>query len=224
MANELDEMTAVPNEQGRDVNVVDKQLQTRGYKSALVLEIILFILAIIPGLIFVLVKIHAGKYLSQLQQKIQHDASQIDNYLEQRVVILENTAALVNKAVNLDKETFTEIARLRAGGASSNADAARNELNSAIENVNSKINVAMEAYPDLKSHNEIAQAMQQNSYLQREITAAREVYNDTVQQWNMAIYDWPCKCMVAHKRGYTTRIPFTASKEIKERARGVFFN
>ena len=223
MANELDETNAVVKEEGRDVNVIDKQLKPTGYKSALALEIVLFVLGIIPGLIFLLCKVHAGKYLSQLQQKIQHDASQIDNYLEQRVVILENTAALVNKAVNLDKETFTEIARLRAGTPSANADVARNELNSAIENVNSKINVAMENYPELKAHSEIAQAMQQNSYLQREITAAREVYNDTVQQWNMAIYDWPCKCMVAHKRGYTTRIPFTASKEVKEKARGVFF-
>ena len=224
MANELDEVTGPVNESGRDVNVIDKQLQTRGHKSALVLEIILFCLAIIPGLIFVICKIHAGKYLSQLQQKIQHDASQIDNFLEQRVIILENTAALVNKAVNLDKETFTEVARLRSGsGSAANSDVARNELNSAIENVNSKINVAMEAYPDLKAHAEIAQAMQQNSYLQREITAAREVYNDTVQQWNMAIFDWPCKCMVAHKRGYTTRIPFATSQEIKQQARAVMF-
>ena len=221
MANELDEMTATPREEGRDVNVIEKQLSPTGWKSAIVLEIILFVLAIIPGLIFLLVKIHAGKYLSQLQQKIQHDASQIDNYLEQRVTILENTAALVNKSIQLDKDTFTEIARLRAGGAVS--DAGRNELNSAIENVNAKINVAMEAYPELKSHAEIMNAMQQNSYLQREITAAREVYNDTVQQWNMAIYEWPCKCLVAHKRGYTTRIPFTASKEVKDKARGVFF-
>ena len=44
MANELDEVTAVPREEGRDVNVIDKQLETRGHKSALVLEIILFIL------------------------------------------------------------------------------------------------------------------------------------------------------------------------------------
>ena len=222
MANELDEITGPVNEQGRDVNVIDKQLQTRGYKSALVLEIILFVLGIIPGLIFLICKVHAGKYLSQLQQKIQHDASQIDNYLEQRVVILENTAALVNKAVNLDKDTFAEIARLRAGGAG-NADAARNELNSAIENVNSKINVAMEAYPELKSHNEIAQAMQQNSYLQREITAAREVYNDTVATWNREVFVWPVKQYVAAKRGYTTRIPFTTTSEIKQAARGTFF-
>ncbi len=220
MANELDETNAPVREEGRDVNVIEKQLNPTGHKSALVLEIILFVLGIIPGLIFLICKVHAGKYLSQLQQKIQHDASQIDNYLEQRVVILENTAALVNKAVNLDKETFTEIARLRAGAPS---DAGRNELNSAIENVSSKINVALENYPDLKSHQEIAQAMQQNSYLQREITAAREVYNDTVNQWNRAIYEWPCKCLVAHQRGYTTRIPFTASKEVKEKARSVFF-
>ena len=221
MANELDEVTAVPREEGRDVNVIDKQLETRGYKSALVFEIILFIFGIIPGLIFVICKIHAGKYLSQLQQKIQHDASQIDNYLENRVVILENTAAIVNKAVKLDQETMTEIARLRAGGALD--DNARNQLGNAIENVNSKINVAMENYPDLKSHQELMQAMQQNSYLQREITAAREVYNDTVAQWNMAIFAWPCKCLVAHQRGYTTRIPFTVSRETKEKARSVFF-
>ena len=221
MANELDEVTVVPREEGRDVNVIDKQLETRGHKSALVLEIILFILGIIPGLIFVICKIHAGKFLSQLQQKIQHDASQIDNYLENRVVILENTAALVNKAVALDKDTMTEIARLRAGGALD--DNARNQLGNAIENVNSKINVAMENYPELKSHQELMQAMQQNSYLQREITAAREVYNDTVAQWNMAIFAWPCKCLVAHQRGYTTRIPFTVSRETKEKARSVFF-
>ena len=222
MANELDETNAPVREEGRDVNVIEKQLNPTGHKSALVLEIILFILGIIPGLIFVICKIHAGKYLSQLQQKIQHDASQIDNYLENRVVILENTAALVNKAVALDKDTFTDIARLRAGGQLD--DETRNKLGDAIENVATKINVAMENYPELKSHQEILAAMQQNSYLQREITAAREVYNDTVAQWNMAIYAWPCKCLVAHQRGYTTRIPFTASREIKEKARSVLFN
>ena len=47
MANELDEMTAVPNEEGRDVNVIEKQLEPKGWKSAIVLEVILFILLVI---------------------------------------------------------------------------------------------------------------------------------------------------------------------------------
>ena len=65
--------------------------------------------------------------------------------------------------------------------------------------------------------------MQQNNYLQREITAARALYNDTVNQWNSDIFDWPTKMIVAAKAGYTTRIPFTASAETKAKAREVFF-
>ena len=89
--------------------------------------------------------------------------------------------------------------------------------------MNAKINVAVEKYPELQAHKEIADAMQQNAYLQREITAAREVYNDTIRQWNSDIMDWPTKKIVAAKNGYTTRIPFSTSKEIKDKAREVLF-
>jgi LemA protein len=65
--------------------------------------------------------------------------------------------------------------------------------------------------------------MQQNSYLQREITAAREVYNDTILQWNQDLFAWPTKMIVASSAKLTTRIPFIASKETKEKARSTFF-
>jgi len=218
MANELDEMTGPVNEAGRDINVIEKQLPVKVGVGSTIFQVILWVLGIIPGLIFLFVKIGAGKKLSQLQQKVQQAASQVDNYLEQRVMILQNAAKLVEKGIDLDKSTFTEIARLRAGGASNFT-----ESNQAIDQVANKINVAMENYPDLKAHQELADAMQQNSYTQREITAAREHYNDVVAQWNTALYRWPAYQFVAAKRGYTTRIPFAASKETKEKARGVFF-
>lgn len=216
MANELDEVTGPVNEAGRDVNVIEKQIPVKVGVGSTIFEVMLWVLGIIPGLIFLAKKVSAGNYLSKLQQKIQHDASQIDNYLEQRVMILQNVAGLLDKAIDLDKSTFTEVAKARGN----------NNLNGAaqgIENIQRAINVAVEAYPDLKAHNEIQDALQQNSYLQREITAAREVYNDTVAQWNRDIFSWPTKMIVAAKRGYTTRIPFTTSMEIKQAARGKFF-
>ena len=216
MANELDELTGPINEKGQDINVIHKQIPVKVGWGSTFFQIMLFVLGIIPGLIFLAMKIKAGNYLSKLQQKIQHDASQLDNYLEQRVVILSNAAALVNKATKLDEDTFQAIAQARAGGS-------LNERAAALENVNSKINLAMEAYPELKAHQEIAMAMQQNSYLQKEITAAREVYNDTVLEWNGLMFRWPTYMIVAAKRGYTTRIPFSASAEIKQRAREVIF-
>jgi LemA protein len=137
-------------------------------------------------------------------------------------MVLQNCARLLDKAIDLDKSTYENIAKFRSGNVA-DADAARNEIGGQIETMSRSINVAVENYPDLQAHREIADAMQQNMYLQREITAARELYNDTINEWNRDIFAWPTKKIVAAKNGYTTRIPFAASKEIKEKAKSVFF-
>lgn len=221
MANELDEMTGPVNAQGRDVHVIERQLPVQvGFGSAL-FEILLWVCGIVPGIIFLFMKISAKNYFQKLQQKIQADASQIDNFLEQRVMILQNVARLVEKAVNLDTEVMKAVAAFRGGAAMS--DASRNTMAAQIDTAFGRLFPQVEAYPELRAHQAIAQAMQQNDYLQREITAARALYNDTVTQWNTDLYSWPTKMIVAARSGYTTRIPFTASAEVKAQARAVFF-
>ena len=219
MANQLDELNPEIREEGLDTNVIAKKLPAEVGVGSTIFEIMLWVLGIIPGLVFLFMKISAEKHFDQLQQKIQRNASQIDNYLEQRVVVLQNCARLLDRAIDLDKSTFENIARYRSGA----SDEDRNEISGKIESVSRDISVAVENYPDLQAHREIADAMQQNMYLQREITAARELYNDTVNEWNRDIFAWPTKKIVAARKGYTTRIPFIASKEIKEQAKAVFF-
>ena len=220
MANELDELTGPVNAEGRDVNVIQKQLPVKVGAGSVIFEILLWILGIIPGVVFLIMKVKAKSYLLKLQQKLQHDASQIDNYLEQRVVILQNTAKILEKSIELDKTTFTQIAALRSGVST---DSDRNNVAQEVDTLYAQIRVAMENYPELQAHKDIQEAMRQNSYLQKEITAARELYNDTVNQWNRDIYAWPTKMIVAARAGYTTRIPFATTQEIKAQARGVFF-
>ena len=94
MANELDEMNPVVNEAGRDVNVIEKQLPVKTGVGSVIFEICLWVCGILPGVIFQIMKIKAKNYFQQLQQKIQAEASNIDNYLEQRVQILQNVAPL----------------------------------------------------------------------------------------------------------------------------------
>lgn len=218
--NELDEVVGPVKDEGRDINVIDKQLKVEVGVGSLIFEIILWVLGIIPGLIFLLVKIRAGNYLSQLQQRIQHDASEVDNYLEQRVQILKNAAKLLEKSIDLDKTTYKEIAALRSGTPLADGDVAAVD---AIEKANAKLYAVMENYPQLQAHDELQNVMNQNNRLQKDITAARTIYNDSVLQWNTAIYQWPAKMIVAAKRGYTTRIPYSVSKETKEAARDTFF-
>ena len=219
MANELDEMTGPVNEQGRDINVIEKQLPVKVGVGSTIFQILLWVLGIIPGVIFLFVKISAGKKLSQLQQKVQQAASQVDNYLEQRVIILENLAALINKEMDFERSTLERVIAYRGG---INPDQL-NEANQQIENVNTQIKAVFEKYPELQSIKGVEKAMRDNDYLQREITAAREAYNDVVREWNQLIFVWPSYKIVAAKKGYTTRIPFTTTNEIRTRAREVLF-
>lgn len=220
MANMLDEMTGPVNGAGHDVNVIEKQIPATTGVGSVIFEIVLWVLGILPGLIFLFMKISARNYFQQLEQKIQADASEIDNYLEQRYQILQNVVGLVERSIDLDKDVMKTVAAYR-GGVNSGTD--RNAMASELNGAIGRLFPQVEAYPELKAHQTIADAMQQNSYLQREITAARTVYNDRVAQWNRDIFDWPTKNIVAAKQGYTTRIPFTASAEVKQQARQKFF-
>lgn len=223
MANELDEINGPVNKEGRDINVIDKQLPVTMTTGDKVFDIMMWIL-IIPGLIMLYCKVKAKAYFSQLQQKIQANASRIDNYIEQRYEILKNVAGLVEKATTLDKETFSQIAALRSGVKNTeNSDAVRNINASNLDSAFRSISVAVESYPQLQSMTVIADAMQQNSYLQKEITAARDLYNDSVSRWNQVIWEWPVKKFVAAKQGYTTRIPFSVSAEVKQLSKQKFF-
>lgn len=249
MANLLDEVTGPINDNGRDVHVIDRQLPVEiGFGSTLfeialwvtipvlvllyvlimgaTLENVLLVgvvgclVGILPGVIFIFMKISARNYFQQLEQRIQAEASNIDNFLEQRVQILQNVVGLVERAIDLDKDVMKAVAALRGGIV--NAEN-RSQVNQQVNTAFGRLFPQVEAYPELKAHNAIADAMQQNNYLQREITAARTVYNSRVTQWNTDIFAWPTKMIVAARQGYTTRIPFTASAETREMARSKFF-
>ena len=210
MAIQLDENNVNP--QGQDANVINQKIPAKVGVGSTIFQIMLWVLLIIPGVVFLFKKIKAENYFQQLQQKIQKNASQIDNYMEQRVVVLKNCAQILDKQADFEKSVFENIAKYR-GGNSDQKEIERNEINIAFEN-----------YPDLKSHEAFKDAMRQNYQLQLEITAARELYNDCVYAWNRDIFAWPTKMIVAAKNGYTTRIPFSISSSVKEEARGTFFN
>ena len=214
MANLLDEVTGVVNENGRDIHVIDRQIPVQIGFGSVLFEIALWVVipvfvlmyvfimgdtlespelvvgvgclaGILPGVIFIFMKISAKNYFQQLEQRIQAEASNIDNFLEQRVQVLQNVVGLVERAIELDKDVMKSVAALRGGTINAGN---RNEVNQQVTSAFNRLFPQVEAYPELKAHNAIADAMQQNSYLQREITAARTVYNSRVTQWNTDIF------------------------------------
>lgn len=185
MANLLDEVTGVVNENGRDIHVIDRQIPVQIGFGSVLFEIALWVVipvfvlmyvfimgdtlespelvvgvgclaGILPGVIFIFMKISAKNYFQQLEQRIQAEASNIDNFLEQRVQVLQNVVGLVERAIELDKDVMKSVAALRGGTINAGN---RNEVNQQVTSAFNRLFPQVEAYPELKAHNAIADAM-----------------------------------------------------------------
>lgn len=172
-------------------------------------ELALWLMCILPGLIFKFCKLSAENHFHSLTQKIDQYNSQVQNYLEQRAVILKNCSKLVDRAEALDRETYERIAQYRAGQPLTGEG--MTQLNSALDTLSRSIQLTVEAYPDLHAHQELQEAMRQNLYLQKEVTAARDLYNNAVFAWNRDIFQWITYRIVAAEHGYSTK-PFFETK------------
>ena len=79
MANELDEVTGPVNSAGRDTHVIEKQIPVKVGWGSTLFEVMLWVLGILPGVIFLFKKISAANYFKQLEQKIQEQERSIEN-------------------------------------------------------------------------------------------------------------------------------------------------
>jgi len=225
MANQLDEMNAAVLSEGRSVDVIATQLpvtvtaqermlpqllMTAGAVAAIAgwwLEswLIVGAGAVLAGYTWWALR-QASAELSMLEQRIQTAAAEIDNYMEQRVVVLDNLARLLDRSVQLDKELLLEVTKYRSGVIT---DENRNAVGGGLRELSRQLQIAVENYPELKAQDAIRDAMRQNLYLQQEITAARSLYNDTVNTWNREIFRSRSKKSWRRKRARRRGFPLS---------------
>lgn len=239
MANEPGEMKNENIKEKQETNAINKQIKvtvTSGEKIVpyivTFVGIILLVYGIysedyVAGAIGLFIGIYPylamGKISAQFnaaEQEIQKAATEIDNYMKQRTIILENLAKIIEKSIDTNEKIPIDTTKYKNGNFT---DKTRNEADLKLNNATRNINALLENNPELKKQKAIQDAIQQNSYLQREITAARTLYNDAVNTWNREIFEFPLKKIVAAKEGRTTRIPFIANEEIKQKSKEVFF-
>lgn len=101
------------------------------------------------------------------------------------------------KSIDLDKDVLTKVAAHRGGV---NFSLTLPEMKPpALSKASAKINIAVENYPTLNPTPKSWKRLERNSYLQKEITVARELYNDDIAATLHSV--WPVK-MVALKPLY----------------------
>lgn len=170
---------------------------------------------IIPGLIIFapLVRIKAKNGLIADQRRINDElAAGIDVQLANRRDTLTKLFDQVKGSMKFEKETMTQIAELRSGKISA---ANRNTVDTQIENISRKINIQMEAYPDLKSTAAVRDLMKASYDIEQDLAASRRTYNSAVSSFNTKINSYPNN-VIAAGMGLSTLIPFAATAEQKQ--------
>lgn len=185
-------------------NVDNTQRQAQAGAFGKVVWYFLFIL-IIP----IFVHVAQRNSLLKTQMKINETASGIDVQLKKRRDTLVKLVDATKSYVKYEKSTLTELTKLRSSSFKGGKDSAK------LDSISAKILAVAENYPDLKVNSLIKETMEQAAYIEREIGAARRLYNSEVGYFNTSLFIWPNSIIAASMKLSTLPL-FVASESDKE--------
>ena len=161
---------------------------------------------IIVGIIVLLGIIFASMYnsLVKLRNNRENAFADIDVQLKQRHDLIPQLVDTVKGYAAHEKETLDRVIQARNGaiGAKTIDDkiAAENQLSSALAG----LKITLEAYPDLKLQEEIAD-------VENKLAAVRRYFNSATKEYNNAVQTFPSN-IVAGMTGFQREIMFDLGK------------
>lgn len=149
--------------------------------------IIVIALVVIIGLFL----ISAYNRLVRLRNNRENAFADIDVQLRQRHDLIPTLVDTVKGYMKHEKELLTEVtnARARAMGAGSINEkiAAESALSSALGG----IQIAVEAYPDLKANQNFMNLQEEISDVENKLAAVRRFFNSATKELNVAVESFP---------------------------------
>ena len=150
------------------------------------MKILLIVLAVI--ILYILITYNM---LARKKIRVQQAKSGIDIYLKQRFDLIPNLVECIKQYCKYEKETLTQIAKLRTQYIQNKDLETGAQLNNQM---NSLIAVA-ENYPELKANEQFSTLEKSLVKIESQLQAARRLYNGEVTALNIlgkSIYEMTC--------------------------------
>ena len=171
--------------------------------------IVLVVLAVVIGLWY----ISTMNSLRRLEVKINEADSGIDVALTKRYDVLTKLVNTTKGYAKHEAETFENITKWRSGLPKNLSMEQKQEFMGKMDGVLSGINIAVEAYPELKADRVFQNLQQSISDVEEHLQAARRLYNANVSALNSRIVTFPTS-IVANAIGMKKK-PFFVAEETK---------
>jgi LemA protein len=160
------------------------------------------VLAVIVALVLLAVLLYNRLVL--LRNRVDQAWSGIDVQLKRRYDLIPNLVETVKGYAAHERETFERVteARSRAMAADNPQEqaAAEQQLSQALLG----IRAVAEAYPQLQADQNFRQLQDELTNTENKISFARQLYNDTVKRYRVAIQQFPA-VLIARPMGFEPR-------------------
>lgn len=153
----------------------------------------LIILAIFVGLLFWVISIFNS--LVKLKNRFQNAFAQIEVQLKRRYDLIPNLVETAKAYMAHERDTLEAViaarnaalAGLKVAANNPGDENAINQLagaEGALQGAMSRLNVVMEAYPELKANQNMMQLSEELTSTENRVAFARQAFNDAVTEYN----------------------------------------
>ncbi|RTE85777.1 MULTISPECIES: LemA family protein [Gammaproteobacteria] len=185
------------------------------------------IIAVVVVLLLVVIRIY--NQLVTLKNRFQNAFAQIEVQLKRRYDLIPNLVETAKSYLAHERETLEAVTQAR-NQASAALDAAKQQPGDAGSMANlagaegalgsalGRLNVVMEAYPDLKANQNMMQLSEELTTTENKIAFSRQAFNDSVMTYNTYRQSFP-NVVIAGMVGHGTDaslLEFEDSAEIQK--------
>ncbi|EFF41134.1 LemA family protein [Mycoplasmopsis alligatoris] len=199
------------NPEGYNPNADNTSIKAKSTTAANIIWYISFIL-IVP----IVIHIITFNKLRRLQTNINNASSTIDVQLTKRSSTLTKLFDATKGYMTHEKDVLAQVTQMRnlASNHSQSVEQQR-EMDNLNNSIFGRLLAVSENYPDLKASKLFEELMAESVYLEREISAARRLYNNYVTELNTSIVTWPAS-IVAQSMSLTTQPLFVATQQERQ--------
>ncbi len=151
----------------------------------------------VVGVLVVLALMVFGSFIGARNQMVAKDQtvksmwSEVDVQLERRADLIPNLVETVKGFTKEESTVFGDIANARAGMLNAQGPQAKIAANGQLDSAIGRLLLLTENYPQLRSSEQFMRLQDELSGTENRIGVARKRYNDSIQDYNTFILQFP---------------------------------
>ena len=184
---------------------------------------IVFITIVVILLLCVEKYVSVKNTLVQKNEAVKSTWSQVDVVLQRRADLIPNLVETVKGITKQEQAVFGEIAQARSQLLSANAPADKIAANQRLDGALGRLLAIAENYPQLRSSENFLRLQDELAGTENRISVERKRYNDTLQDYNTYVQQFPASLFAA-SAGFKPNTAYFQATEASREVPKVNFN